>query len=131
MKRTVVDTARFAPFAAGLVLSCLSVASALATEACGLCNTEIVTNSELAGCFLKEYQSLAQTDGAVVVVDLSACETSRGGLEALPGPTDGPAQEPDTQFMIPRAQLDCLKAKLEAPGLVLDPSARIELASCG
>ena len=33
--------------------------------------------------------------------------------------------------MISRAQLDCLKRKLEEPGLVLDPSAKIELASCG
>ena len=61
--------------------------SAIAQEACGLCNTDIVTNSELATCFLDEYQKLADANGAVIVVDLSGCETTRGGLEALPGPT--------------------------------------------
>ncbi len=132
MTRTVADFVRLIPFVAGLALSGLAVSSALAEEACGLCNTAIVTNSELATCFLDEYQKLADADGAVIVVDLSSCETSRGGLEALPGPTaTGPALEPDTQFMISRAQLDCLKRKLEEPGLVLDPSAKIELASCG
>jgi hypothetical protein len=33
--------------------------------------------------------------------------------------------------MISRTQLDCLKKKLEAPGVVLDPTATIELDSCG
>jgi hypothetical protein len=32
--------------------------------------------------------------------------------------------------MISRAQLGCLKKKLEEPGLVLDPSAKIELGGC-
>jgi len=115
---------------AGLLAPC--VAQAAAEEACGLCNTEVVTNSELASCFLDEYAGLAAKDGAVIVVDLSNCSTSRGGLEALPLPSNnGPELEPDMQFMLSRGQLDCLKAKLEEPGLVLDPAARIELSSCG
>jgi hypothetical protein len=120
------------PFAAGLGLSCLVLDTAAGEEDCGLCNTAIVTNSELATCFLDKYKNLAEADGAVIVVDLSECETARGGLEALPGPTSAsPALEPDTQFMITRARLDCLKHRLEEPGLVLDPSAKIDLETCG
>ena len=40
-------------------------------------------------------------------------------------------EEPDLEFMLSRAQLDCLKAKLEDPAIDLDPSAKIDLASCG
>jgi hypothetical protein len=129
---TGIFSSKFTVAGAGLLVVGLAAASARAETACGLCNTEIVTNSELAGCFLDDYQNLASKDGAVIVVDLSGCEISRGGLEALPSPTQtGPALEPDLQFMLSRVQLDCLKQKLEQPGLVLDPSARIELAGCG
>jgi len=130
--RFIVDTASARPLATALTLVCLALSPARAEEACGICDKTIVTNTELATCFLDEYPSLADASDAVIVVDLSGCETTRGGLEALPGPdTTGSALEPDTQFMISRAQLDCLKRKLEEPGLVLDPSAQIELASCG
>jgi hypothetical protein len=103
-------------------LALLSPAVAAAEEACGLCNTEVVTNSGLAECFLQDY-----------VVDLSQCETSRALAQALPSPVPrvGAPAEPDIQFMVSRAQLACLKRKLEEPGLVLDPSARIDLNSCG
>ena len=118
---------RAACLASGLLLPL----SALA-EDCGLCDKEVVTNAELAECFLNEYEKLAAGDGAVVVVDLSQCETSRGLAEALPSPLQPEGSpEPDFQFMLSRSQLACLKQKLEEPGLVLDPSARIELASCG
>ncbi|MES0037978.1 hypothetical protein NKJ74_22385 [Mesorhizobium sp. M0046] len=70
-----------------------------------------------------------KTGSTAVVVDLSSC-TSRGVVEPLPSP--GKAQvEPDVQFIVSRTQLDCLKKKLETPGIVLDPSATIELDSCG
>jgi hypothetical protein len=107
--------------------------AALAEEACGLCNKEVVTNAELADCFLAQYETLAAGGDAVIVVDLSQCESSRALAEALPSPVAGsePALEPDFQFMVSRAQLDCLKRKLEEPGVVLDPSARIDLNSCG
>lgn len=122
---------RLTALVAGVAMSGFCATNARAA-ACGLCNTDIVMTSELADCFLKDFQTFASENGEVVVVDLTACETSRGGLEALPGPTQSDTtREPDTQFMIPRAQLDCLKKKLEEPGLVLDPSTRIELASCG
>jgi len=99
---------------------------------CGLCDTAVVTNAELAECFLKEYERLSAGDASVVVVDLSQCEQSRGLAEALPSPLQPEGTgEPDFQFMLSRGQLACLKEKLEQPGLVLDPSARIELASCG
>lgn len=97
---------------------------------CGLCDTEVVVNSELATCFLSEFPLLAERSGEAVAVDLSNCGTSRGVVEALPSPNLG-SVEPDTQFMLSRSQLTCLKEKLEAPGLVLNPTATIELKDCG
>lgn len=117
-----------AGFVAGLAASAFTPAGASADEACGLCAETVVLNSELASCFLENYDQLAKEDGTAIAVDLSTCG-SRGIVEALPTP-DGAAVEPDTQFMISRPQLDCLKKKLQEPGLVLDPSARIELDSC-
>ncbi len=114
--------------AIGLIAG-LMVANASAEEACGLCAKQIITNSELATCFLDHYDQIAKTGNSAVVVDLSSC-ASRGVAEALPSPNKAPA-EPDVQFMISRTQLDCLKKKLEAPGIVLDPTATIELDSCG
>ncbi|MER9297548.1 hypothetical protein NKI38_13790 [Mesorhizobium sp. M0621] len=104
------------------------IASASADEACGLCVRQIVTNSELATCFLDQYDQIAKSSSNAVIVDLSNC-ASRGVVEALPSPNKG-ATEPDVQFMISRPQLECLKKKLEAPGIVLDPSAIIELDTC-
>lgn len=112
----------------GLAVAAFCLTGASADEACGLCAQSIVTNSSLADCFLEQYDQLEKGDGAAVAVDLSQCG-SRGIVEALPTPESG-AVEPDTQFMISRAQLGCLKKKLEEPGLVLDPSARIELGGC-
>lgn len=118
----------FQTFGGALLGGLLTVSAA--TAQCGLCDTEIVINSELASCFLSEFQQLAERGGAAVAVDLSNCGTSRGVVEALPSPNMGEL-EPDTQFMLSRDQLACLKKKLEAPGLVLDPSAKIELKDCG
>ena len=114
---------------AGLLAAALPLAHAWAEESCGLCAKQIVTNSELAGCFLDQYDQIAKTGSTAVVVDLSSC-ASRGVVEPLPSPNKA-AVEPDVQFMISRTQLDCLKKKLEAPGIVLDPSATIQLDSCG
>jgi hypothetical protein len=114
---------------AGLAASLLLVAGASADESCGLCVKQVVTNSELATCFLDQYDQIAKSGGNAVVVDLSSC-ASRGVVEPLPSPNKAPT-EPDVQFMISRTQLDCLKRKLEAPGVVLDPTATIELDSCG
>ncbi|MER8751580.1 hypothetical protein NKH57_20270 [Mesorhizobium sp. M1050] len=113
----------------GLAGGLLLIANASADEACGLCVKQIVTNSELATCFLDQYDQIAKSASGAIVVDLSNC-ASRGVVEALPSPNRG-AMEPDVQFMISRLQLECLKKKLEAPGIVLDPSATIELDSCG
>jgi hypothetical protein len=114
---------------AGLAASLFLIANASADEACGLCVKQIVTNSELATCFLDQYDQISKAGSGAVVVDLSNC-ASRGVVEALPSPNKGSA-EPDVQFMVSRLQLECLKKKLEAPGIVLDPSATIELDSCG
>lgn len=121
-RTTIAAAAAIGFFASGTL--------AVAQETCGLCDTEIVTNSDLAQCFLAQYQQLAEKENGAIVVDLSACEESRGVVEALPSPKIG-AKEPSTKFMLSREQLDCLKTKLEDPNLVLDPSATIELDSCG
>lgn len=104
----------------------LSTGAASAT--CGLCDTEVVMNSELASCFLEQYEKLAKETEPTIVVDLSGC-TSRGIVDALPS-LDVSADQPDTEFMIERSQLDCLRKKLEDPDIKLDPSARIDLSSC-
>ena len=114
--------------ATGLAASLLLAVNASADETCGLCVKQVVTNSELATCFLDQYDQIAKTGSTAVVVDLSSC-ASRGVVEPLPSPNKG-AAEPDVQFMISRTQLDCLKKKLEAPAIVLDPSATIQLDSC-
>jgi hypothetical protein len=113
---------------AGLAGGLLLIANASAEDACGLCAKQIVTNSELATCFLDQYDQIAKTNSDAVVVDLSSC-ASRGIVEALPSPNRA-SVEPDVQFMVSRPQLQCLKKQLEAPGIVLDPSATIKLDSC-
>ncbi|MER8842908.1 hypothetical protein NKH86_30275 [Mesorhizobium sp. M0913] len=100
--------------AASLVVAGLTLTNVSADEVCGLCAKEIVTNSELAGCFLDQYSQIAKTSSEAVVVDLSSC-ASRGVVEPLPSPNKA-AAEPDLQFMISYPQLDCLKRKLEARG---------------
>lgn len=126
---------RIVAAATGLLLTCPIGANASAQAACGLCNTSVVMNSDLATCFLSEYEKLAAKEGLAIVVDLSACDVgSRGIAEALPSPITPSSPtgiEPDLTFMVSRPQLDCLKQKLEAPGIVLDPYAKIELNSCG
>lgn len=107
----------------------LMATAATAQESCGLCDKVIVTNSDLAACFLAQYEELERADGGAIAVDLSGCPESRGVVEALP-PPGVTVEEPNLQFMLSRAQLACLKKKLEEPGLVLDPSAKIDLESC-
>lgn len=109
----------------------LASGQALAAEACALCSTAIITNSGLASCFLEKFSDLSRKGGAAVAVNLSDCSADRGIVDALPTLGANPAPEPDTEFLLTRAQLDCLKAKLEEPGLVLDPQARIDLGTCG
>ncbi len=118
-----------ATHAAAAAAFMFAVSTAVADEACGLCEKEITTNGDLAQCFLDEYDALAGQTGTEVVVDLNNCEASRGVVEALPTPNAGTAP-PDLEFMISRSQLACLKSKLEEPGLVLDPSVTISLDSC-
>ena len=113
-----------------LVAALFVAGSAYAEDPCGLCDKEIVINSALATCFLDKYQQLAGKTDAAVVVDLSGCEQDRGIVEALPTP-NGVELEPDLQFMVTPGQLQCLKTKLDKGDIPLDPSARIELDSCG
>jgi hypothetical protein len=105
-----------------------SISNAAAGATCGLCDTEIVLNSDLASCFLEKYDELEKAGDTTIVVDLSDCE-SRGIVEALPS-ADLSADAPSTQFMIEHSQLDCLRKKLQDPALKLDPSAKIDLSSC-
>lgn len=112
-----------------VVAAVFSISNAAAGATCGICDTEIVLNSDLASCFLEQYDKLAKVSEPAIVVDLSDCPGSRGIVEALPS-ADLTVDEPDTEFMISRTQLECLKKKLEQPGIELDPTATIDLASC-
>ena len=112
-----------------VVAAVFSISSAAAGATCGLCDTEIVMNSDLATCFLEQYDELAEQDEPAIVVDLSDCPGSRGIVEALPS-ANLTVEEPDTEFMISPEQLSCLKKKLEDPDIELDPSATIDLGSC-
>ena len=114
--------------AAFVTAAVFSLSSGAAGATCGLCDTEVVMNSELASCFLEQYDKLAQETDQTIVVDLSDCG-SRGIVDALPS-LDVTADQPNTEFMIARSQLDCLRKKLEDPGIKLDPSAKIDLSSC-
>lgn len=105
------------------------LATGVSAESCGLCAQHIITNSELAKCLLGQYDTLASRNGGAIAVDLSGCETSRGVVDALPTAGVGD-EEPDIQFIVSRSQLECLRAKLTEPGLVLDPLARIDLGAC-
>jgi len=133
MRSSVTRHANFRRLLRGTALVAVglfTISAAAAQDSCGLCDKEIITNSDLATCFLEEYQRLAAESDGAIVVDLSECPQSRGVVEPLPSPNIVP-EEPDVKFMVSRAQLACLKQKLEEPGLVLDPSAKIDLDSCG
>ena len=103
--------------------------AANAAESCSLCATKVVVNKSLAACFLGQYDELEKKPGGAFVVDLSDCEQERGVAEAIPD-LEVSAPEPDTQFILSRPQLTCLKVKLEQPGVALDPSATIDLGQC-
>jgi hypothetical protein len=111
-------SARILAFVAAGVFS---MSSGAAGATCSLCNTEIVINSELASCFLDQYEKLAKESDQTIVVDLSDCQ-SRGIVDPLPS-LDVTADAPDTEFMISHSQLDCLRKKLQDPNVKLDPSA--------
>lgn len=111
-------------------LACsLLISTAIASEPCGLCDKEVVTNSTLATCFLEKFDSLAGKTGGAIVIDLSDCEESRGIVDALRLPGAAP-KLPTVRFILSPDQLTCLKTKLEEPELVLDPEATIELDDC-
>lgn len=129
MKSNTGFRARVSGAAVSATVALFTFSTATAQEACGLCDRQIVTNSDLATCFLERYHQLAGDQGGAIVVDLSQCPQSRGVVEALPTP-GAPKEEPDLKFMVSRPHLACLKRKLEQPGLVLDPSAIIDLDSC-
>ena len=117
-------------FAVGLLAGLFFTASTQAEEPpCVICATQVVVNSALASCFLDEYQQLARDANGAVAVDLSGCATDRGIVPGLKMPGTQ-TKEPDVSFMVTKRQLGCLKAKLEQPDLVLDPSVTIDLGSC-
>jgi hypothetical protein len=101
----------------------------LAQESCGLCAKEIVIDSALAECFLERYPQLSGRNGSAVAVNLEDCETSRGVVAALRPPQTG-VTPPTLRFIASLAQLACIKARLEEPGVVLDPSLTIDLQAC-
>ena len=100
-----------------------------AQAACGLCASSVTTNTDLAACFLDRFDDYAARDGQAVAVDLEDCETERGVVEALAGPT-GSQVEPDLRFILSKAQLACFKERIEDPDIELDPAAVIRLDDC-
>jgi hypothetical protein len=112
-----------------VVATLFSISSGAAGAACALCDTEVILNPDLAACFLEQYEKLAKDAGSTIVVDLSECAESRGIVAGLPTVGAG-EDEPDTEFVVSRDQLDCLRQKLQDPDLELDPSAKIDLTSC-
>ena len=70
--------------------SLLLIASASAEDACGLCDKEIVTNSELATCFLDQYDQIAKSDSGAVVVDLSELRARAASSRRCRRPTKAP-----------------------------------------
>ena len=117
-------------------LFALQASSAGAAETpCGLCAKSVTINAELAACFLKKFPEWQKRSSAAVVVDLTDCQTGQAGEEnrgivaALPLP-GVPSGEPDLEYILTLGQLVCLKSKLEAPELKLDPAATISLESC-
>ncbi len=115
----------------------LPVAGAAHADDCLICDREVVLDQKLAACFLSRYDILQTKRSEAVAVDLTDCpdvdnkgqEQERGVIEALTMP-QGQAATPDPTFMITRSQLSCLKHRLEEPGMVLDPAARIALDDC-
>lgn len=118
-------------FTGALLAASLAVAAVAPAQAqpCGICATQIVIDTELARCFLDRYPQLAARTGAAVVVDLEDCETDRGVVAALRPPQAG-VESPTLRFIAMPAQLACIKARLEEPGIVLDPSLTIDLSTC-
>ena len=100
-----------------------------AQESCGLCAKTITIDSALAQCFLDRYAQLTERVANAVAVNLEDCETDRGVVAALRPPQAG-AEPPTLRFIASLAQLECIKAKIEEPGVVLDPSLTINLDAC-
>lgn len=111
-----------------LAVAMAGVQPVVAEDKCGLCASSIVIDSALAACFLERYPQLSKRNG-FVAVNLEDCEAERGVVAALRPPRAG--EEPPTlRFIASLAQLACIKAKLEEPGVVLDPSLTIDLEAC-
>ena len=107
----------------------LSVGTAAGAESCGLCDTSVTTNASLAACFLERFDDYAGRTSPAIVVDLSDCPMDRGVVEALSSPADA-GIELDTEFIVTRPQLECLKTRVEDPEIDLDPHATIDLGDC-
>jgi hypothetical protein len=101
-----------------------------APSSCPICDKEVVINSDLAVCFLDQYKVFAASTDASVLIDLTECGESRGIIPGIPG-VQTSEEKPTMRFRLSRVQMDCLKQKLELPGLELDPSVRIDLSACG
>lgn len=110
----------------------LAAGSPALTAECGLCAKAVVVTPELATCFLEKYPQLSSRANSAVAIDLADCpqEEERAVVPALRGPQAAPTEAPSLRFILSLPQLACLKRKLEEPGLVLDPSARIDLEAC-
>ena len=115
----------------GVGLATTLAVTAAASAECGLCAKTVIVNSKLASCFLEKYPQLSSRANGAVAIDLADCdEAERGVVAALRGPQTQAAEMPSLKFILSLSQLSCLKQKLEEPGLVLDPSLKIDLETC-
>lgn len=103
--------------------------AAAAQEPCGLCNDEVRLTPPLANCFLDSYEEIAKGGAGAIVVDLAQCGQERSVVDALPNPGASATADPDVQFIVTRAQLGCLKARLEERP-TFDGVATFDLKAC-
>jgi hypothetical protein len=113
---------------AGLLASALILSSALpAFAVCPVCNGSVRLDQSLAMCFQQridgELKRLQSEGRGFVIVDLSDCEDSRGGL-----PTDPKrSAELDASFVADDRGLRCLGDAIATHPGTLDPSVLFDL----
>jgi hypothetical protein len=115
--------------AAASAVLVLLAATAPAFAVCAICNASVRLNGDLASCFQSrvdgELQRLRSEGRGFVIVNLSDCAPSRGGL-----PTGAVARAElplDSSFVADGDSLACLKDAIAANADALDPSFLFDL----
>lgn len=122
---------RSAPIIALLLVLPMLVSPAHA-ESCGLCAKRVVVVPATAPCLRTALDEVAQEQKPFVAFDLSKCGSTtatRGIVPGLPDPQAN-AEKPTVRFVLPRAQLTCLRERFVSAQQRLDPYAVISLTDC-